>query len=266
MLTLWITHSLLDPETTPANGEVSTSAASSIVLCRVLLCSGAFACRTLEVEPLRAVSFLLMGGGACWSDRRRRHERGDHDQADDADAPARSNPASEEDATARSTSARLDPAWTPWPKHTSDPQQAASGSRGGAARARAGDRRGDADQRARGSSTTWTPSARSCCPTASRRSACWWPSAAARVGRDRGGRHAGGRDPVACAALAARRPPAKAFFVRKERKEHGLQRGSRGRRWMPGDAAWSSRTSSRPAARRSRRSRRARGGADGLRA
>jgi len=30
--------------------------------------------------------------------------------------------------------------------------------------------------------------------------------------------------PVACAALAAPRPPAKMFIVRKERKEHGLQR------------------------------------------
>ncbi len=30
--------------------------------------------------------------------------------------------------------------------------------------------------------------------------------------------------PVACAALAAPHPPAGAFIVRKERKEHGLQR------------------------------------------
>jgi len=36
--------------------------------------------------------------------------------------------------------------------------------------------------------------------------------------------------PVACAALAAPVPPAKVFIVRKERKEHGLQR------WIEGPA------------------------------
>ena len=40
---------------------------------------------------------------------------------------------------------------------------------------------------------------------------------ATAVGHDDGSR------PVACAALAAG-APVKAFFVRKERKEHGLQR------------------------------------------
>jgi orotate phosphoribosyltransferase len=36
--------------------------------------------------------------------------------------------------------------------------------------------------------------------------------------------------PVACAALAAPEPPARGFIVRKERKEHGLQR------WIEGPA------------------------------
>jgi orotate phosphoribosyltransferase len=36
--------------------------------------------------------------------------------------------------------------------------------------------------------------------------------------------------PVACAALAAARPPASAFIVRKQRKDHGLQR------WIEGPA------------------------------
>ena len=51
-----------------------------------------------------------------------------------------------------------------------------------------------------------------------------WPPRPARV--ERHARSAGmtmGADPVACAALAAG-ADVKAFFVRKERKEHGLQR------------------------------------------
>ena len=40
--------------------------------------------------------------------------------------------------------------------------------------------------------------------------------------------------PVACAALAARRPAASMFVVRKERKEHGLQRWIEGPLLAPG--------------------------------
>lgn len=43
-----------------------------------------------------------------------------------------------------------------------------------------------------------------------------------------------GADPVACAALAAG-APVKAFFVRKERKEHGLQRWVEGPLLEPGE-------------------------------
>jgi orotate phosphoribosyltransferase len=43
-----------------------------------------------------------------------------------------------------------------------------------------------------------------------------------------------GADPVACAALAAG-SDAKAFFVRKERKEHGLQRWVEGPLLSPGE-------------------------------
>lgn len=43
-----------------------------------------------------------------------------------------------------------------------------------------------------------------------------------------------GADPVACAALAAG-APVKAFFVRKERKEHGLQRWVEGPPLAPGE-------------------------------
>ena len=43
-----------------------------------------------------------------------------------------------------------------------------------------------------------------------------------------------GADPVACAALAAG-APVKAFFVRKERKQHGLQRGIEGPPLLPGE-------------------------------
>jgi orotate phosphoribosyltransferase len=41
--------------------------------------------------------------------------------------------------------------------------------------------------------------------------------------------------PVACAALAAPAPPAKMFIVRKERKEHGLQRWIEGPPLDPGE-------------------------------
>jgi orotate phosphoribosyltransferase len=43
-----------------------------------------------------------------------------------------------------------------------------------------------------------------------------------------------GADPVACAALAAG-APVKAFFVRKERKQHGLQRWIEGPELAPGE-------------------------------
>jgi orotate phosphoribosyltransferase len=43
-----------------------------------------------------------------------------------------------------------------------------------------------------------------------------------------------GADPIACAALAAG-APVKAFFVRKERKEHGLQRWVEGPPLEPGE-------------------------------
>jgi orotate phosphoribosyltransferase len=43
-----------------------------------------------------------------------------------------------------------------------------------------------------------------------------------------------GADPVACAALAAG-APIKAFFVRKERKQHGLQRWIEGPQLDPGE-------------------------------
>jgi orotate phosphoribosyltransferase len=43
-----------------------------------------------------------------------------------------------------------------------------------------------------------------------------------------------GADPVACAALAAG-APVKAFFVRKERKRHGLQRWIEGPELLPGE-------------------------------
>jgi orotate phosphoribosyltransferase len=43
-----------------------------------------------------------------------------------------------------------------------------------------------------------------------------------------------GADPVACAALAAD-APVKAFFVRKERKQHGLQRWIEGPELEPGE-------------------------------
>lgn len=41
--------------------------------------------------------------------------------------------------------------------------------------------------------------------------------------------------PVACAALAAPEPPARGFIVRKERKEHGLQRWIEGPSLDPGE-------------------------------
>ena len=40
-MTPWITHSLEEPETIPAKGDVKKLAASSIFLCRVLSCFGA---------------------------------------------------------------------------------------------------------------------------------------------------------------------------------------------------------------------------------
>src|SRR4029077_5936198 len=41
--------------------------------------------------------------------------------------------------------------------------------------------------------------------------------------------------PVACAALAAPDPPARMFIVRKQRKEHGLQRWIEGPALEPGE-------------------------------
>ena len=65
-----------------------------------------------------------------------------------------------------------------------------------------------------------------------------------------------GADPIACAALAGG-ADVKAFFVRKEVKQHGLSRRIEGPLLeCPATAACWSRTSSPPAARRSARSRR----------
>ena len=57
---------------------------------------------------------------------------------------------------------------------------------------------------------------------------------AERVGAAAVGGLTMGADPVACAALAAD-APVKAFFVRKERKRHGLQRWIEGPRLEPGE-------------------------------
>ncbi len=57
---------------------------------------------------------------------------------------------------------------------------------------------------------------------------------AERVGAGAVGGTTMGADPVACAALAAG-APVKAFFVRKERKEHGLQRWIEGPELEPGE-------------------------------
>ena len=58
---------------------------------------------------------------------------------------------------------------------------------------------------------------------------------AERVGATAVGGMTMGADPVACAALAAG-APVKGFFVRKERKEHGLQRWIEGPELEPGEA------------------------------
>src|SRR5829696_5804227 len=57
---------------------------------------------------------------------------------------------------------------------------------------------------------------------------------AARVGATAVGGMTMGADPVACAALAAG-ADVKAFFVRKERKQHGLQRWVEGPLLVPGE-------------------------------
>lgn len=57
---------------------------------------------------------------------------------------------------------------------------------------------------------------------------------AERVGATAVGGLTMGADPVACAALAAG-APVKAFFVRKERKDHGLQRWVEGPLLEPGE-------------------------------
>src|ERR687892_1042697 len=57
---------------------------------------------------------------------------------------------------------------------------------------------------------------------------------AERVGATAIGGMTMGADPVACAALAAG-APVKAFFVRKERKSHGLQRWIEGPQLEPGE-------------------------------
>src|SRR5918998_459872 len=57
---------------------------------------------------------------------------------------------------------------------------------------------------------------------------------AERVGATAVGGMTMGADPVACAALAAG-ADVKAFFVRKERKEHGLQRWIEGPELAPGE-------------------------------
>ena len=55
-----------------------------------------------------------------------------------------------------------------------------------------------------------------------------------RVGAGAVGGMTMGADPVACAALAAG-APVKAFFVRKDRKQHGLQRWIEGPELEPGE-------------------------------
>src|ERR671915_833636 len=57
---------------------------------------------------------------------------------------------------------------------------------------------------------------------------------AERVGATAVGGMTMGADPVACAALAAG-APVKAFFVRKDRKQHGLQRWIEGPELGPGE-------------------------------
>src|SRR5258705_4418896 len=57
---------------------------------------------------------------------------------------------------------------------------------------------------------------------------------AERVGATAGGGTTMGADPIACAALAGG-ADVKAFFVRKERKEHGLQRWVEGPLLEPGE-------------------------------
>ena len=57
---------------------------------------------------------------------------------------------------------------------------------------------------------------------------------AGRVGAGAVGGMTMGADPVACAALAAG-APVKAFFVRKDRKQHGLQRWIEGPELEPGE-------------------------------
>src|SRR3954447_20639516 len=57
---------------------------------------------------------------------------------------------------------------------------------------------------------------------------------AERVGATAVGGMTMGADPVACAALAAG-APLKAFFVRKDRKQHGLQRWIEGPELEPGE-------------------------------
>jgi orotate phosphoribosyltransferase len=57
---------------------------------------------------------------------------------------------------------------------------------------------------------------------------------AERVGATAVGGTTMGADPIACAALAAG-APVKAFFVRKDRKEHGLQRWIEGPPLEPGE-------------------------------
>ncbi|HEU0023539.1 MAG TPA: orotate phosphoribosyltransferase [Thermoleophilaceae bacterium] len=59
-------------------------------------------------------------------------------------------------------------------------------------------------------------------------------AAAERAGATAVGGTTMGADPVACAALAAG-APVKAFFVRKDRKQHGLQRWIEGPELEPGE-------------------------------
>src|ERR1700688_2664604 len=64
VLTPWMTHWLLDPETTPANGEASSSEASSIVLCRVPSCLGAGA--DVGVPAGALVGAGCTPSSSCW--------------------------------------------------------------------------------------------------------------------------------------------------------------------------------------------------------
>ena len=228
---MWITHWLFEPETTPANGEVSTSEVSSSVRCRVLLWVWVFGVRA-EVESLGHL-VLLMGGGRSWSDRRRtrrtRRSRSGRRSSSPAAAGRRAR------RIRGGHGARLDPDMDAFAENTSDPQKRAWAPRGNAARARAGDRGGDADERARGpvlrGRQARDPAARGV--HGARRAG---GRAGSGVRRERGGGRARERDPRRLRRARRAAAAGEEFIVRKERKEHGLQRWIEGPPLDPGSA------------------------------